>query len=699
MKKTTTSEDKPHSTYDSDALSKVTVFSIADSETKIISPLATFIMEQAQNEPKTLATLQKSYEEKSEIRVTLPDLFTYCQLLERRKLVKISVEDESKVEKETPMDQDLKPQEAETQIDLPETAVKALDLAKLAVYERKVSKLIAYKSQLTSEESSEEWQSALTAYFTRMLNDVHTDLSKSNEEYLFKLKEKLESILNGDINVNSIDEMATFIMALKNSVSSENLYSSMFDDLIKLFCELIVDHLSSKVLDDDLKRHKESVERIQKKKPNLADVEHLLFIKDSLKLHDETIDLTGELCRVYVTLTMAAENSVNAENEQLMSVLNLSSERINKSVEKINYGNQKLKRLQPSLGKVSKVLSNMKRLRKYCIETILNLFKSKTEETQEKTEIRTIDIQKYRNLSVKLGLSTCVMDYLSEKYKHKNEENSQFNGISAKWNLTHTLSNDDIDSLMQIVDRQELKTMICIVKVIDIIIKESFSYEQVKNLVVQLKTDNAFLTTIINKLQSLLESKSNSILSEIEQLWLIDNEKKEEKDRSVQFNRFRARLAGSLIKSTINTLEKQAQQKLDERQKSQIRDSIQIVREMKLTTRTELQKLISITDSIEVKRTADIFIAAELTRLFLLIDDAISNEQTGANPEFRQALTVTRKVFSDYLSTVNKSELPNHLHLTYEKMVTIEQTIGFYLTLETFKVAVLLEHLEHIIVN
>ena len=443
---------------------------------------------------------------------------------------------------------------------------------------------------------------------------------------------------------------------------------------------------------------KESIERIQLKRPSLSDVEHLLFIKDALQLNESIVDLTGELCRLYVTLTTAMENNVDAENEELMSVLNLSTEKINQSIAKINT-EQKLQNLKHSLSKVSKVLSNMKRVQKYCIETLLNLFKSKREESQEVTTTRTIDVTKYRNLPIKTGLSTCVMEYLLKKFKDDTEENSQFNGISAKWNLTGTLSNDDLDSLMQLVDLQELKTVLCIIKVIDIISKETFSYEKVKNSVIQLQTENAFLTTIINKLQSLLESKSNSILSEIEQLWLIDNEKKEAKDRSVQFNRFRARLAGSLVKSTINTLEKQAQQKLNERQRTKIRDSIQIVREMKLTTRTELQKLISITDGIEAKRTADIFIAAELTRLFLLIDDAISNQQTDASKEFRQALTVTRKVFSEYLSTVNKPDLPNHLHLIYDKMITIEQTIGFYLTLETFKVAVLLEHLEHIIVN
>ena len=127
-KPTTRTEEKPESTYDIAALSKVTVFSVAKDDLKIISPLATFVMEQTQNEPKTLATLQKSYQDESDVRVTLPDLFTYCQLLERRKLVKISVQNESSIEDETLMDQDsnnnqasLQKAEVQRETDLPET--------------------------------------------------------------------------------------------------------------------------------------------------------------------------------------------------------------------------------------------------------------------------------------------------------------------------------------------------------------------------------------------------------------------------------------------------------------------------------------------------------------------------------------------------------------------------------------------------
>ena len=88
-----------------------------------------------------------------------------------------------------------------------------------------------------------------------------------------------------------------------------------------------------------------------------------------------------------------------------------------------------------------------------------------------------------------------------------------------------------------------------------------------------------------------------------------------------------------------------------------------------------------------------------MTRLFILLDQAIDSQTSGSELEFRNALTVTSKVFSDYLSDVDKTQLPVHLQPIYDKMVTITKTLKFYLTMDTFEVSALLDHLQRIIVQ
>lgn len=76
-------------TFDNDWISTLTVSAVNEKLISEISPLATYILSHTNQSSKSLQELQSGYHSVSDIKITLPDLFTYCQLLERRNLVKI----------------------------------------------------------------------------------------------------------------------------------------------------------------------------------------------------------------------------------------------------------------------------------------------------------------------------------------------------------------------------------------------------------------------------------------------------------------------------------------------------------------------------------------------------------------------------------------------------------------------------------
>ena len=76
-------------TFDNDWISTLTVTAMNEELISEISPLATYILSESSQISKSLQELQSGYHSVSDIKITLPDLFTYCQLLERRNLLKI----------------------------------------------------------------------------------------------------------------------------------------------------------------------------------------------------------------------------------------------------------------------------------------------------------------------------------------------------------------------------------------------------------------------------------------------------------------------------------------------------------------------------------------------------------------------------------------------------------------------------------
>ena len=86
---TTIESTSSQETFDNDWISTLTVSAVNGKPISEISPLATYILAHTSQSCKSLQELQSGYHSESDIKITLPDLFTYCQLLERRNLVKI----------------------------------------------------------------------------------------------------------------------------------------------------------------------------------------------------------------------------------------------------------------------------------------------------------------------------------------------------------------------------------------------------------------------------------------------------------------------------------------------------------------------------------------------------------------------------------------------------------------------------------
>ena len=86
---TTIETTSSQETFDNDWISTLTVTAMNEKLISEISPLATYILSVTTQSSKSLQELQSGYHSVSDIKITLPDLFTYCQLLERRSLIKI----------------------------------------------------------------------------------------------------------------------------------------------------------------------------------------------------------------------------------------------------------------------------------------------------------------------------------------------------------------------------------------------------------------------------------------------------------------------------------------------------------------------------------------------------------------------------------------------------------------------------------
>ena len=86
---TTIETTSSQETFDNDWISTLTVTAMNEKLISEISPLATYILSETTQRSKSLQELQSGYHSVSDIKITLPDLFTYCQLLERRGLIRI----------------------------------------------------------------------------------------------------------------------------------------------------------------------------------------------------------------------------------------------------------------------------------------------------------------------------------------------------------------------------------------------------------------------------------------------------------------------------------------------------------------------------------------------------------------------------------------------------------------------------------
>lgn len=736
--------------YDDDFFSGVTVTAVKDSDMAAISPLGNFIWEQTQLTTKTLHQLQSEYHAQSEVNVTLSDLFTYCQLLEQRNLLQIiqpspplsrqcSVIDGMK--KNSPVHAPMmvikqSTSEEKTRVNVDEnTDVNT----RLTVYSKKLDKLAKFHASSASTESSmeEDWTEGLTTYFKRLREDVDSDLLEcENQPKLRELKQKLESVLSKTISVNHISELHEFIEQLKTTRPYENneaqadqtssealstsnshprLRDSILYELVNVFCQLLNTQLDNSKT-SNTRHHKSHVESIQSETNILPlHIEKLLYINDVIiKKSTDLTDVLAELCRIYTTLVSSKQNNIDDNDSDLVRLLDESTFLVQQSMRNIKMIgiDAQYAHLESKLVIICNTLDNAKLTGSYSVATLLNLLETDASTSSSSlATTRSNLILGFRHLPLKSGLINCILTELNELFakmtkssplRHRRTlytRQSEFHGIAAKWNLTGVLSAGDIECISGMIEgRVEMTTLLNIVRILNSLGESTVDYDRAQSFTEQLETQDALIRAIVIKLKDLINKKEINMLKDIEQLWIVNKTETETIDNSSRFTRFRAKLAGSLVKSTISNLEEKARQQINQSQKKQISERIQVIRRLTLTTRSELHELIRITDTID-SNNAETFIAAELTRLFLLIDDAISDEIDGANVTFRTALGVTRKVFTDYLNGVSKSDLPEHLQVIYEKMLTIAHTLSFYLTMDVFQCRILLEHLEHIIVN
>jgi len=752
VKPTTSSDTSINSTddatvYDTEFFSDVTVTAVKDSSMTAISPLGNFIWEQTRETIKSLPHLQSEYHAQSDVSVTMSDLFTYCQLLEQRNIVQV-------FHPSVPVSQQCSADDGFTTDRLGESSSKHASFAKhvtkveevntdldtdarLTVYCKKLDKLAKFHASASVDENVEhDWTEGLTTYFTRLLADVEDSLvGCQSQKKLGKLKQKLESVLEEEVNVNHITELHEFVEQLRIIQTNENkgattsqaasqtlvfntsnsqlwLRDSVLQELVIVFCQLLNTQLDvSKITD---KHHKSQVKRIQSEHNiSPSHIDQLLFINDAvIKESTDLTDVLAELCRIYTTLYASKKINVGDNDSDLIRLLDQSVSRVKQSMQnvKVTGIDEQYNHIESKLTTICNTLDNAKLTGTYSTRDILNLLETDTSTSSLATS-RSAVVLGFRHMSLRCGLINCVIADINELYDQMTKSSplrqrrslytrqSEFHGIAAKWNLTGVLSDDDIDSISGMAEgRVETTTLLNIVRILNNLSESIVDYERAQIWVSRLETKDELIQTIVDKLKDLINKRDINILREIEQLWIIDETATEIIDKSSRFRRFRARLAGSLVKSTITSLEKKAYEETNQRQKIQITERIRVIKRLTLTTRSELHELIRITDTIE-SRSVETFIAAELTRLFLLIDDAISDEINGANVPFRSALGVTRKVFTDYLNGVDKADLPEHLQVIYEKMLKIAQTLGFYLTMDAFQCRVLLEHLEHIIVS
>ena len=321
-------------------------------------------------------------------------------------------------------------------------------------WQRKLHKLVDYRSnQMQTENSDEEWKEALNVFFGKMLEDVQADLEGKtlhNYEKLTSLKEKLQSILE-NVSTNDVESMEQFM----NSVAPADDWScyesgsnSAMSQQKKSPFELISSALANKIqtqlskeenTENENLQHKLTIERILSSNTQEANIEDLLYVKDRvLKSTSQEIDTLAEACRLFLMAKVAKET--NLTDTSFTESVKQTTEVIKSCLSQANFNKPE----------IDTALMDIVTNDESSADSILQIFDGKTSE-KNKGSKKFIRLDDYRNSTVITGLVSYLFAQLESHFEEQTKlssmnqrrtiytKQSQFHGISAKWNLTSML--------------------------------------------------------------------------------------------------------------------------------------------------------------------------------------------------------------------------------------------------------------------
>ena len=309
---------------------------------------------------------------------------------------------------------------------------------------------------MQTESSDEEWKEALTVFFGRMLDDVQDDLEGkilANYQKLSSLKQKLQSILE-DVSTNDVENMEQFISSLapaddlfscesrSNSTMKEK---SPFELISSTLADKIQNQLSKEQhTENENLQHKLTIERILSSNTQEANIEDLLYVKDRvLKSTTKEIDTLAEACRLFLMAKVAKETNLTDSN--FTESVRKTTEVIKSSLSQANF----------SKSEIDTALMDIVTNEESSADSILQVFSGKTSEKSEESK-RLIRLDDYRSTTIISGLVGYLFARLENYFEQQTKlssinlrrsiytKQSQFHGISAKWNLTSMLSNGAI---------------------------------------------------------------------------------------------------------------------------------------------------------------------------------------------------------------------------------------------------------------
>ena len=325
------------------------------------------------------------------------------------------------------------------------------------ICQRKLQKLVDYRSnQMQTDTSDEEWAEALNVFFGRMLKDVQADLEGKilpNYEKLSSLKQKLQSILE-NVSTNDVESMEVFMSSLapandwscsdsKSNLVMSQHQNSPFGLISSALANKIQTQLSKEQnTENDNLQHKLTIERIFSSNTQETNIEDLLYVKDRvLKSTTKEIDTLAEACRLFLMAKVAKETNLN--DISFTESVKKTTEVIKSCISQANFNKSE----------IDMALMDIVTNKESSADSILQVFNGKTAEKSDESK-KSISLDEYRSSTIITGLVSYLFAQLEIHFEEQTKlssinqrrtiytKQSQFHGISAKWNLTSMIRND-----------------------------------------------------------------------------------------------------------------------------------------------------------------------------------------------------------------------------------------------------------------